>query len=73
MNFASMKITNGLVNGKVEFVPQSKWTPSQPMSSSSIASANKEVQDVLDRGDDCYRKRGQYSKYTGEEKAQVAK
>ena len=60
---------------KSSSLPNPNGPLSQRMPSSSIASANKEVQDVLDRADECHSgsKRGQYARYMDEEKAKVAK
>ena len=59
---------------KSSLLPNPKGRLSEQMPSSSIASANKEVHNLLNHGDENHgSKGGQYSKYTEEEKAIVAK
>ena len=51
---------------------QSKRTLSEQMPSSSIVSANKEIQTILN-DENLGSKRGQYAKYSDDERAKVAK
>ncbi len=59
---------------KTSVLPNPNGPLSEHMHSSSITAANKEVQKVLDSGEGgVTSKRGNYTKYTEEERAQVAK